>query len=103
MGKYIPTNVVRKIIADVLVERGNGILEYADELAEEEIKVHGATSDYHGEVETTSAGTYVLADDVLSGEISLKEAIESVLSKDEVDLVKSRCEEWLNKQKDFYR
>ena len=103
MEKYIPTNVVRKIIADILIERGNKILEDADMLAVEEIKRYGVACEFQGELETESAGAYVLADDVLSGEISPKEAIIEVLSKDEVDLARRRCEEWLNEQKDFDR
>ena len=104
MEKYIPTSVVRKIIADILIERGNKILEDADRLGVEEIKRYGvASSEYQGELETESAGTYALADDVLSGGISLKEAIAEVLNKYEVDLARRRCEEWLNEQKDFNR
>ena len=103
MKRYIPTDVVRKIIADILIERSNRMLEDADRIGDEEIKRSDVASEYQGELETESAGTYVLADDVLSGEISLKEAIESVLNQYEVDLAKSRCEEWLNKQNDFYR
>ena len=87
MKKYIPTNVVRKIIADILIERGNRILDDADELAVEEIEVLGYASEFQGELETTSAGTYVLADDVLNGQISLQEAIEVVLSQDEVKIL----------------
>ena len=90
MKKYIPTNVVRKIIADILIERGNRILDDADELAVEEIEVLGYASEFQGELETTSAGTYVLADDVLNGQISLQEAIEVVLSQDEVNLAKTK-------------
>lgn len=103
MEKYIPTNVVRKIIADILIERGNRILDDADELAVEEIEELDYVSEFQGELETTSAGTYVLADDVLNGQISLKEAIEVVLSQDEVNLAKARCEEWLKKQKEVER
>ena len=103
MEKYIPTNVVRKIIADILIERGNRILAEADRIADEEIKRCGFASQFQGELETTSAGTYVLADDVLNGQISLQEAIQVVLSQDEVNLAKTKCEEWLNKQNEIER
>ena len=101
MEKYIPTNVVRKIIADILIERGNKILNDADKISEVEIELFGVTSEYVGELETTSGGTYVLADDVLCGQISINEAIKDVLTTYEVKLAKSRCEDWLNKQNEF--
>ena len=101
MKQYIPTDVVKKIIADILIERGNKILDDADRLAEIEINEGGVASEYQGEIETTSAGTYVLADDVLCGQISIQEAIETVLNKYEVKEAKSRCVEWINKQNEF--
>lgn len=103
MKRYVPTSVVRKIIADILIERGNKILNDADKIAEEEIELFGVTSEYVGELETTSGGTYVLADDVLCGQISISEALEEVLNPYEAKLAKSRCEEWLDKQNEYER
>jgi len=96
----IPCDILRKFIADVLTERGNRILDSADILAEQELKEHGYVSEYVGEIETTSGGTYVLADDVMSGYISLDEALNYILSSDEVKIVKQHCIEWENSKED---
>ena len=42
-----------------------------------------------------ASGTRVLADDVLTGEIPIREAINEILDKDEIDEVKARCENWI--------
>ena len=99
MKKSIPITVVRKIIADILIDRGNGMLEDADNMANEQV----ATDDYIGEVETTSCGTYALADDVLSGYLSIEEALNNILTPEERKLAKQRCMEWLNKEKETER
>ena len=103
MKRDLPIDVVRKIIYDILIERGNNILNDADEMAEEEIKEFGGTDQYVAQLRVTSAGIYVLADDVLSGEISIREALEDVLNPFEKKLAKSRCEEWLNKHNETER
>lgn len=41
MKKMIPLKVVKRIIADILIERGNNILDDADEFAEQEIQEFG--------------------------------------------------------------
>ena len=99
----IPSNVVRKIISDILIERGNAILDVADKMGEEEIKECGVASEYQGELETTSAGTYCLADDVMCGQISIKEVLDEILTEEEKKLVKTRCMEWLNKENEIDR
>ena len=98
MKNTIPTKVVKQIIADILIERGNKILDDADKMAEQEIKEHGVTSEYVGELETTSCGTYILADDVLYGQISVEEALNVILTPFERKIAKNRCIEWLNKE-----
>lgn len=41
---------------------------------------------------------YALADDVLNGQISVEEALNTILTPTEKKIVKNRCIEWLNKE-----
>ena len=94
----LPKSILRKIIADILIKRGNTILDDADKIEEKEIAESGVSSEYSGEVATTSCGTYVLADDVLSGYISIDGALNEILSSYERELALQKCKEWLKNQ-----
>ena len=87
----IPVYVLRKAIYDVLIERGNAELETAHIIEQEEIDECGVSSELSGEIETTSAGTYILADDVLCGYIPIDEALNYILSEEERKAVISKC------------
>ena len=95
MNKMIPSKVVREIIADVLIKRSNKIDQACNEMQENEAKEIGVVSEYSCSVGWEACGTRGLADDILSGEISIKEAIKEILDKDEIDEVKARCEKWI--------
>lgn len=101
MGDTIPAKVVREIIADILIERSNAIMQACDELSEQSIKATGVVNQYALEVGVESCGTRVLADDVISGEITIEEAIKEILTQEEVKEAKARCLEYVaEKQKD---
>lgn len=68
----------------------------ADRMAEQELAHCGVISEYTAEIETTSGGTYCLADDVLSGYISLDEALNEILSSYERETAIQKCKEWQN-------
>ena len=97
MGGTIPSKIVRKIIFDILIERSNVIDDYCDELIKNEMAKFGVYGEYAGEVGWTACGTRVLADDILDGIISLKEAVE-VLSSEERREAKARCQNWLEEK-----
>lgn len=101
MNYTIPVQIVKRIIADILIERSNVIMQASDELAEQSIKETGVCSEYAVEVGWESCGTRVLADDIISGEISIEEAIKEILTQDEIKEAKSRCQNYIEKkQKD---
>lgn len=95
MNKMIPLKVVREIIADVLIKRSNKIEQACNEMQEKELDEIGIVLEYSSSVGWEACGTRVLADDILTGEISIKEAIKEILDKDEIDEVKNRCEKWI--------
>lgn len=95
MNKMIPLKVVREIIADVLIKRSNKIEQACNEMQEKELDEIGVVLDYSASVGWEACGIRVLADDILAGEISIKEAIKEILDKDEIDEVKNRCENWI--------
>ncbi len=98
MKREIPSKVVRKIIADVLIERSNQIDQACDEMQKQELKENDIVLDYSCSVGWEACGVRVLADDILSGQISIKEAIRDILSKDEINEVKQRCENWIREE-----
>lgn len=101
MNDTIPAKVVREIIADILIERSNAIMQASDELAEQSIQETGICNEYALEVGVESCGTRVLADDVISGEISIEEAIKEILTQEEIKEAKIRCQNYIiEKQKD---
>ena len=101
MNETIPTKVVRKIVADILIERSNAIQQAADELAEISFEGYGVCSEYSGDVATEACGTRVMADEVEEGVISIEEAITEILSREEKNEARSRCLKYLEeKQKD---
>jgi len=91
MKDTIPTKIVREIIADILIRRSNAIMQACDELSEKSIQETGICDEYALEVGVESCGTRVLADDIISGNISIKEAISEILTQDEIREAKTRC------------
>ena len=95
MKNTIPTKVVRKIISDILIERGNSIMNATNEMEKEDVRQTGVISQYTSEWGQTSSGTYVLADDILSGYIPVEEALDQILYPSEKVLAEKRCLEWM--------
>ena len=98
MNDTIPAKVVREIIADILIKRSNAIMQASDELAEKSIKETGICDEYALEVGVESCGTRVLADDVISGEISIQEAIKEILTGEKIKEAKIRCQNYINEK-----
>ena len=103
MNKMIPLKVVREIIADVLIKRSNKIEQAYNEMQEKELDEIGVVLDYSSSIAWESCGARVLADDILTGEISIKEAIKEILDKDEIDEVKNKCENWIKESSKIER
>ena len=101
MKEVIPTKVARGIIANILIERSNKIDKACRELMEQDLKENNAVSEYSQSIGWEACALRVLADDILAGEISIKEAIKDILDPDEIQEAKARCEEWIKEsQKD---
>ncbi len=99
MNKEIPAKVVRKIIFDILLERSDKLDEECEKLEQEELKECNVVLDYSQSIGCEAGGTRALADDILSGQISIEEAIKDILKRDEIKEAKKRCEDWI-KEKD---
>lgn len=101
MSNHIPTDIVRKFIFDVLMERSNKEMEACEELIQEDMKTSGVISKYSSSIGWQSSGTRVIADEIMIGQISVKEAIQEILAPDEIDIVKNRCIEYIHNQKEI--
>ena len=97
MESIIPGKIVRKIIFDILIQRSYAIDEACEEIMQKEVNQLGVYTEYTGELGTTACGTRVLADDILDGIIPLEEAVE-VLTLEEREEAKARCQKWLNER-----
>ena len=97
MNDTIPGKVVRRVIADILIERSNAIDDACDAMIEKETAEIGVTTEYTGEVGWTACGTRVLADDVLDGIMTIEEAVDT-LTSDERREAKARCQNWLDEK-----
>ena len=99
MDNKIPVSVVREIVSEILIERSNAIMQACEEIIQKEISATGVCSDWSLGVGTESCGTRALADEVLYGEISIKEAIREILTQEERKEAKARCQKWLDERK----
>jgi hypothetical protein len=52
-------------------------------------------TDYESEIGVTAAGTRVMSDDVRCGNISVKEAIDSILEPDEIEIANEKILQYL--------
>lgn len=101
MKEVIPTKVVREIITNILIERSNKIDKSCIELMKQDLKESDIVSEYSQSIGWEACAVRVLADDILSGQISVKEAIQEILDPDEIQEAKVKCEEWIKEsQKD---
>lgn len=98
MNKMIPSKVVRKIISDILIERSYKEDKACREMQQEELKTLGIVLQYSSSVGWEACATRVLADDIVSGQISIEEAIKDILDPDEVEEAKKRCENWIEEK-----
>ena len=98
MSDTIPGKIVRRVIADILIERSNAIDDACDSMIEKEMAEIGVNTEYTCEVGWTACGTRVLADDVLYGIMTIEEAVDT-LTPDERRKAKARCQNWLDKNK----
>ena len=94
MKTKIQSKVVRGIIADILLLRSEAIEEAFNEVCQKaEIEGRNLT-DYESELVITAAGTRVMSDDVRCGNISVKEAIDSILEPDEIEMAKEKISQY---------
>ena len=97
MSDTIPGKIVRRVIADILIERSNAIDDACDIMIEKEMAEIGVISEYTGEVGWTACGTRVLADDILEGIMTIEDAVDT-LTPDERREAKARCQNWLDEK-----
>ena len=98
MNRLIPSKVVRKVISDILIERSNKEDEACRKMQEEELRDLGLVLEYSSSIGWEAAGTRVLADEILSGQISIEMAIRDFLDLDEIKEAKKRCEDWIKEK-----
>lgn len=99
----IPVKIARKIIAEILIERSNEIMNACESVCKKEEEETGYVSEYAIEIGWTSCGTRVLADDIIAGEISVEEAVREILTPEERKLAKTKCLQWLDGEYDIER
>ena len=99
MKTKIPSKVVRSIIADILLLRSEVIEEAFNEVCQKAEREGRNLTDYESELGVTAAGTRVMSDDVKCGNISVKEAIDSILEPDEIEMAKEKISQYLKNSK----
>lgn len=100
MSNTIPGKIVRRVIADILIERSNAIDDACNIMIEKEMKEIGTITEYTGEVGWTACGTRVLADDVLDGIMTIEEAVDTLTPAERRE-AKARCQKWLDEKSKY--
>ena len=97
MDNNVPNKVVKEIIAEILSKRGNSVINNYYRLEDVRNSIDEETAKKVG---IDSKLNSMLASDVLDGKVPLKEVIDLVLTADEVRLASSKCNQWLENEKD---
>lgn len=92
----IPKKVVRQFIAELLIRRGRIIDDACEEMMAADMQQNGLVLDTSMQAGWEACGIRVLADDILSGYISVEEAIANILDEEEIGLLKNKCIEYSN-------
>ena len=96
MDNNIPNKVVREIISGILAERGNRVINNYYRLEEERLGIDEETAKKIGIDAKLNA---ILADKVLEDEFPVKEVIDLVLTPDEVKIARTKCDRWLENER----
>lgn len=103
MKKTIPASIVKQFIFDILIKRRNKEMQAVEKMQEKEMAELGYTTEYSNSAGWEASTTGVIADCILDGVISVKEAIQEYLDSDEKEIVKNKCREWIEQHQEVDR
>ena len=97
MDNNIPNKVIREIISGILADRGNSVINNYYRIQDERLNIDEETAKKIG---IDARLNNLLASKVLEGEFPVKEVIDLVLTPDEVKLARTKCDRWLENEKE---
>lgn len=96
MDNNVPNKVIREIIADIVAGRGNSVVNNYYKL--NDIK-NGIDEETAKKIGIDSKVNNMLAERIQDGAVPMKEIIDLILTPDEIKLCRTRCDQWLENQK----